>query len=105
MEFKIPKQFSLMGQTIYVEFRDDLVHGADAHGTANYRENKIYIQKPTKSWNLPKDHLEHVFFHELAHWVLYTLKQDELYNNEPFVDMLGGLFYQAISTAKGELKY
>jgi len=105
VNFIIPKQFELMGQTINVAFTDDLQHDKDAYGTANFRDNKICIQKSTKHAPLPKDKLEHIFFHEVAHWVLSSMGEEELMLNEKFVDSLGGLFYQAIKSSKGELKY
>lgn len=105
MLFKIPKQFELMGQTITVEWVDELQHDKDAYGTANFRDNKICIQKPNKHTPLPKDKLEHIFFHELAHWILNTMGQSELMLDEVFVDNMGGLLYQAIKSSKGELRY
>lgn len=105
MTFKIPKQFELMGHTINVEWADDLVHTMDASGTAHLRENKVKLQKPTASWPVPKDSLEHTYFHELVHWILYMLKQEELCKDEMFVDTFAGLLYQSIKTAKGEMKY
>lgn len=105
MEFKIPKQFQLMGQTVNVEWTDDLQHDKDAYGTANFRDNRVCIQRPSKYQPLAQDKLEHIFFHELVHWILNSLGEEELMLNEKFVDTLGGLFYQAIKTSRGELKY
>jgi len=103
--FKIPKQFELMGQTVYVEWVDDLQHDKDAFGTANFRDNKICLQRPTKTQPLPKDKMEHIFFHELAHWIMHTMGQQDLMVDEVFIDNLGGLLYQSIKTSKGELRY
>ncbi len=105
MFFKIPKQLELQGQTVHVEFTNDLQHDKDAYGTACFRDNKICIQKATKHMPLPKDKLEHIFFHELTHWVLGVMGEEELLHNEKFVDIFGGLMYQAIKSAKGEHKY
>ena len=105
MQFKIPKQFELLGQTVAVEFTEDLQHDKDAYGAANFRSNKIQLQRSSKHVPLTADKLEHVFFHELAHYLMYVMGQDELMANEPFIDMMGGLMYQAIKSSKGELKY
>jgi len=94
-----------MGQTVYVEWVDDLQHDKDAFGTANFRDNKICLQRPTKTQPLPKDKMEHIFFHELAHWIMHTMGQQDLMVDEVFIDNLGGLLYQSIKTSKGELRY
>ena len=105
MIFKIPKKFELLGQVIDVEWSDTLQVDQDEHGTSHFRENKIRIQRPAKGIPMPKDRLEHIFFHELTHWIMYTMNQHELNNNEAFVDTTAGLFYQALKSSKGELKY
>ena len=44
--------------------------------------------------------MEHTFYHELTHAILALMGQDKLGADEAFVDLLGGLIQQAISTAE-----
>lgn len=104
MSFVIPKQFQLLGQTITVEWDESLAHTMDALGTTHPRENKIKLQKPNKGWGVPTEKLEHVFLHEAVHWILLSMRQTDLFNDEVFVDTFAGLLHQAIKTSKGEMK-
>lgn len=101
----IPKQFQLLGQTIVVEWDDSLAHTMDALGTTHPRENKIKLQKPNKGWGVPAEKLEHTYYHELVHWILLSMSQTELFQDEVFVDTFAGLLHQAIKSAKGEMKF
>ena len=44
--------------------------------------------------------LEHIFWHEATHAMLYVMGHD-LYANEQFVDTFSGLVHQIITTAEG----
>jgi predicted SprT family Zn-dependent metalloprotease len=104
LEITIPKQFNLQGQTITVEWDDNLTHTMDAHGIAAFRENKLKLQKPTAKPTLPLDKIEHIYYHELVHFILNAMSQSELAHDEGFVDNFAGLLHQAIKTSKGVLK-
>ena len=68
---KIPTKFKLLGQTITVEFQDDIAHFDDLVGCASYRKNKIILQPSTKQTPINKEKIEHNFLHELMHFILY----------------------------------
>lgn len=93
-----------MGQTIKVEWDTNLAQSLDAIGTTHPRENKIRLQKPNAGWDVPDDKLEHVYYHELVHWILHSMSQQALFEDEVFVDNFAGLLHQALKSAKGELK-
>jgi len=99
---KIPRRFKLLGQTIEVEFVDDLRHEDDAYGLACFRSNKIQIQRNMDGIRRTQEQLAHTFCHELVHWLLYagyTGKYEEaLHTDEALVDLLGGLLQQALDT-------
>ena len=45
---KIPTKFKLLGQTITVEFQDDIIYFEDVVAWAKYRQNKIILKPSTK---------------------------------------------------------
>ena len=101
---RIPKTFKLYGQTFTVEYNPALSHNDDVHGWARYRENKIVLQPSTPSTPITQEFLEHTFFHELMHHILYLSGEDQydppLHKQECFVDRIAGLLHQAMTTAE-----
>lgn len=51
-----------------------------------------------------RDHVEHTFYHELAHALLWASTKPKLSDNEEFVDSLGALLHQFMQTQSGEYK-
>jgi predicted SprT family Zn-dependent metalloprotease len=101
---EIPRSFWLMGQKITVSFSDKLATDNGALGQSFFNSNTIKIQRPTGSFEISNDQLELTFYHELVHFILHTMGQNELNNNEQFVDMFGNLLVQFLRTKKGTLK-
>ena len=100
---KIPKKLKLFGQTINVEFVDNLINDRDAVGLAIYRENKILLQKNVDGTKITKEMMEQTFIHEVTHFIIYLMGENELQNNEKFIDILSSLFHQFLITSEGEL--
>jgi len=97
MEFKIPKSFKLFGHTIKIEFDKELIETAEAVGEAHFKKNLIKLQT-TNNINRPKEHLEETFVHELTHFILYNMNENELTNNEKFIYVFSRLLHQALKT-------
>lgn len=98
----VPKKFELMGTTIELEYNADMMLDNDAMGQANYRRNKIFIAPNTVTFKMSKEQLEHVFLHELVHWIFRQLNRTELQKDEELVDMFADLLHQAIKSADGD---
>lgn len=94
--FTIPKQFSLLGHTIKVCQEDHPGLFEKRYGFAHFQTNTIALEKFSRQTD--KTISEQVFFHELVHFILYYMGEEELNNNEKFVDMFGQLLYQAMTT-------
>lgn len=92
---KIPNKVQLMGETIKVTIDKDLAMRTDAFGQAHHRFNEIKI-----NYNDNKEIMEHTFFHELTHMVLDKMNEQDLSGNEKFVNLFGGLLYQALKDMK-----
>lgn len=99
---KIPKTFELMGTKIEVVEDADIMQNDDAMGMAVYRMDKIKIAPNVPSRFMSQDQKEHVFLHELMHWIFYKLNKDDLRKDEDLVDMISDLLHQAIKSAEGE---
>ena len=98
----IPKRFDLMGTTIDVEYNADMMFDGDAMGQANYRRNKIFIAPNTSTFKMTQEQVEHVFLHELTHWIFKQLNRNELQKDEELVDMFAELLHQTLKTAQGD---
>ena len=97
--FRIPKAFTMFGQRIQVKFVDDLIDGTDCVGLARLRKNVIELQTGTGPQIVrPREQTEQTFFHELVHWALDLLCEEELSKDEKLVDKIGSMLHQAFTT-------
>lgn len=96
---KIPTQFELFGQTIKVEWVEELNDKSGAKGETRYRENKISLQKNNKAFTHLKSDAEVTYIHEVLHWVLNTLGEDEFNRDENRVDRLAHALHQVFVTS------
>jgi hypothetical protein len=95
----IPTGFQVLGCNIEVELRhpDNWDHD-DAVGMYDPMNHKITVV--VKSQQM----MEHAFYHELVHCILFALGKNELSEDESFVDTFAGLLHQAMKTATYEAK-
>ena len=100
MRLTIPETFMLLGHTYTVKLfpPDQWPYDPDVYGWSEKEERWIHICDEPKA----RSTVEHTFFHELAHHVLWSMGRDDLSDDEPFVDMVGGLLHQAFKTADGD---
>lgn len=96
-----------MAQTIRVTWRpEDFTEAADRIAFASYRLNEIQINPmmPYKT----QEQLEHAFFHELVHFILwfsgpsYKGTKEYMHQDEDFVDLTAHLLQQALATMEYE---
>ena len=73
------------------------------------KQNIIYVAtkyKRGKRWfSYSDDTVEHTFYHELVHAILFNMGEMKLYSNERFVDAFGGMLQQYMSTKNEDLDY
>jgi predicted SprT family Zn-dependent metalloprotease len=110
MEFKIPKRFKLMGQTINVSIdENDFINMDNWVGMAVYRTNKICILPSTDKNPISQEQMHQTFFHELMHFITYHAgssysgKEEYMHKEEGFVELMGSLLHQAIITFEGDV--
>ena len=94
---QIPDEFKLAGFTITVVDKENLVEERGIIGEAVYSKQLIYLDKNAVPVN---ETVEQAYLHELVHWILYVMNEDQLKDNEKFVDIFAHLLYQAISSGE-----
>lgn len=100
MKFEIPTLLDLAGKTITIKYDSKLIHDDDARGQSKYRDNVIMLQADTDAEPVQKQDIELTFWHELTHWILEQMDEQELKNNEKFIFLFSGLLHQAIKTMR-----
>lgn len=90
----IPKKFRLGGLDINVV--PEIMQGKTGEARYCYQEIALDVSK------MHTQHLEQAFLHELIHWVLYMMYEDDMKNNEKFVDVFAHFLHQALTTQEGE---
>jgi hypothetical protein len=97
----IPTSFQILNHTIDVVIDNEYCYKNECFGIYLYNDDRIILAdkyKTKRGWRKYKQEtVEHVFYHELTHCILYYMNSD-LWNNEEFVDHFGGLLAQIIQT-------
>lgn len=96
----IPKKFDLMGHTIEVHYSPTLVDDFDAYGISIFARNTIMLQTPNRKYT--RSHIMQTFWHEVSHFMMYYMGEEDLNHNEKFVDLLGQCLHQVNKTARAK---
>lgn len=94
----IPTSFYLGGLQIDVTYDENLYKNRKIVGEARYPSQSICLDSVV----LNKQLTEQNYFHELTHWILYMMNEDDLRNNEKFVDVFATFLHQARVTEQRE---
>lgn len=101
---QIPKSFTLLAKTINVKQASKKCTKLNKYGAYYSTLNKILLADSlivdNQEIKLPKDNIEHTFLHEATHAILQAMGEDELNDNEKFVDTFSGLLHQVLTTQK-----
>jgi hypothetical protein len=68
-----------------VEYDERLIDKSDCVGATRYRENKVLLQNPGPNIKGNLDNKEETYLHEIVHWILYMMHENQLNDNEKFV--------------------
>jgi len=97
---KIPKSFELGGKNISVVIMDELLDKRQILGEARYNDDEILVQNKCKNPRVTAESMEQTFLHELVHWFMLVMGEDELRKNEKFVDLLAVFLHQYLKSAE-----
>jgi hypothetical protein len=98
-----PKEFTLFGHKYTIVFRDDLLEKENCYGSFDEDLKVLEIQrigmakkvadvdgeKVLVDVNVTRETFIETFFHELVHAMLESSGEEELSQNERFVNMMG----------------
>jgi len=96
---KIPKSFKLFATTYNVVFDNDRMNELGYYGLCSYSEAKITLSTMKGKTQLNEDRISDVFYHEKVHAIL-DMMNNELSNNEQFVDTFAKLLRQSDETSE-----
>lgn len=99
MKIEIPQSFSVGGLD-YKVIHDNSLRYGEEYGHWNGSTCTIHIAETAGGEKLTEERKQQTFFHELIHAVLDAIGEDELNDNEQFIDALSNTLYQAIKTMK-----
>lgn len=94
---RIPKKFKICGIEVQVIAKPGMLEDKKVIGLAVYKEQAIYIDTECA----PEETVEQAIVHEIVHWILFIMN-NELVNDEKFVDMFAHLAYQIMDSATFE---
>lgn len=103
MEIVIPNEFQLGPHTIRIVREEGFASrdGLLGQHITNQRVIKLQTYKP--EMNNPNSEYMQTFYHEKVHAILSLMGEDDLNNNEKFVDLFASLLLQTDKTAKFEV--
>lgn len=99
MKFEIPATFTLGGVTHTVEMTSSIEDTQDL-GLYDPIRKVITSAKSCRGRVLPPSFQQQTFFHELVHAILNTMRKDDLYDDESFVNTFASFLNEAINTMK-----
>jgi predicted SprT family Zn-dependent metalloprotease len=85
-----------------VYYRANVI-GPEGHpvlGLSEFLNNRIYVATSFQGKAIAEEVIEHTFFHEVSHFMMYLMNRQDLNQDEAFVDVLGGLMAQFVKTMK-----
>jgi len=97
---EIPKEFTIFGTTITVEFDNDKGDRERAYGLAEYKQNKIILQNKSDGDVIKDSEIETTFLHESIHIILNKLGCHDLNGDEKFVNQFARALHQFLKTQK-----
>lgn len=95
------KKFSLGGHDFKVVYVRSLIGDqGELFGRANAKTNLVEIATHMNGEKLADDVVHHTLCHELSHLIMILMYENELNQNEQFIDQLGLFIHQFIKTGK-----
>jgi hypothetical protein len=94
---QIPASFDILGHTVEVKFRDDLLDDCECYGRFVASKNLIELQSDQAfSFTLA------TFWHEVMHAIATHMGMKDINDNEEQIDKLGQGVAQVLKTKKGK---
>lgn len=95
----IPTEFRLFATTIKVRWDNTRMNQKNSYGEFRYCRAQITLSTTAGVVLLDNDRIKDCFYHEKIHAILEMMKEDELSENEKFVDTFAKLLRQSDETS------
>lgn len=99
---RIPKRFKLFATTWNIVWDNKRMNDKSIYGGSNYSKSEITLSTTHGVEELSEGKIMDTFYHEKVHAILNSMQEDELSNNERFVDVFAKLLRQSDETAEFE---
>jgi hypothetical protein len=98
---EIPSSIEILGHEIKIVYDNATCKEKMALGFADLHHNRIVLTTldPHTDLPMPPSIVYHTFLHEVTHFML-DFMGDKKGEDEKFVDLMGGMIYQIIKTAR-----
>lgn len=97
---QIPIEFKLFSTTIRVVFDNEKMNNMKYYGCFDYSNSTITLSFTKGITTLSLDRIKDTFYHEKVHAILDMMNENELSENEKFVDVFAKLLRQSDETSK-----
>lgn len=96
---KIPKSFMLFGTTYKVVWDNMRLNDRKEYGLSDYGKTEIVLSTTIGTESLSEDRIMDTYYHERTHAILDMMGENDLSQNEKFVDVFSKLLRQADESA------
>ena len=97
MKFEIRATFTLGGVEHVVEIRQEVGYKQD-FGQYDPVRKVIQIAQTSRGRGVMYSSQQQIFLHELVHAILNTMRKDDLYDDESFVNTFASFLNEVINT-------
>jgi len=97
---KVPKKYKLFNTTVNIIWDNKRLNDKGVYGLHDYGKSEIVLSTIEGVEKLSEDRIIDTFYHERTHSILDAMNEQELSNNERFVDVFSKLLRQSIETSK-----
>jgi len=93
----VPKKIKIAGVEYSIKVENKELDKDRAYGIANYITSEILLSTKYNHRDRSELSVEQTFWHEALHAMLDVMQEDDLNNNEKFVNTLSSFIHQIVS--------
>lgn len=97
---QVPTEFQLFGTKVRVVFDNEKMNNMKYYGCFDYSDSTITLSLTKGTTQLSIDRIKDTFYHEKVHAILDMMNENNLSENEKFVDVFAKLLRQSDETTK-----
>ena len=90
---RIPEKLSILGIDYKIVYTDNLACSENASGQVDYLNHVTSMQKSIPGYKTDFANIERTLLHEVIHIIMREMQQNDLHNDEKFIDQLSHFLY------------